>query len=237
MSENHQNDYSTPESPGMSMMAKIMGIFLDPKRTFRSLTAKPDFVVPLIIVVLASFIFTWIAWPVIQASSLELTRQNLYERGMEQEQIDKVIEQQKKFGGIWGLAGAPVSVLIITFILAGILLFAGNIVLGGDASYLQMLSVFCYASLISVISYAVRTALILAKGTIKVYTSLAVFMPADLSDTVWFKIANIFDVFVIWKIVVIAIGMGIFYKIKTQKPLLVISILYLIFTAVSITLF
>lgn len=217
----------------MSMIARIAGIFLDPRKTFLSLEPRPDYIVPLILIVLVVFVCTWAAWPVIETSSMEMMQEKLTDRGMEQDQIDQFLENQQKFGKISGLAGGPISTVLIMFIVSGILLFAGNMVLGGDSTYKKMLCVFSYASLVGIIAHIIRTVLIISKGTIEVYTSLAALFPLDMKETMIFKIAGIFDVFTIWKIIVIAIGMGVMYRMDYKKPLIVVGLLYVIFAAVA----
>ena len=229
--------YDDPDEPkSMSLTGKILGIFLDPKRTFTSLRHKPDFIVPLALLVFATFLTTWIAWPVIEVSSMEMMEEGMIDRGMDEAQIEQMKVQQQKMGKLFGMVGAPFSTVLMAFIISGVLLFAGNIVMGGNAKYGQILSIYCYTSLISIISLTVRTILIMGKSSLEIYTSPAALFPADMSDGIVFKIANIFDVFVIWEIIVLSIGMGIIYSIDTRKPLITVSMLYLLFAAVSISI-
>jgi len=223
-----ENTVLNPQPP-MSLISKMLGVFTDPKKTYTALAAKPDYLIPLILVVLASFVFTLIALPVIQKDTAEISRQRMLDRGMTQEQIDTFSAQQEKIGKISALAGAPFSTVAITIVASALLLFAGNIIMGGDAKYAQMLCVYSYASLIGLIGYAVRTVLIMAKGTILVYTSLAALFPPEMKNDLIFKIAGIFDIFVIWKIIVIGIGMGVMFKVDTKKPLLIVAAMYLLF--------
>ena len=135
------------EAKSMSLIAKILGIFLDPKRTFTSLRHKPDYIVPLTLLVFATIITTWIAWPVIEVSSMEMMEERMIDRGMDDAQIEQMKEQQQKFGKISGMVGAPISTVLMAFIISGVLLFAGNIVMGGNAKYGQILSIYCYTSI------------------------------------------------------------------------------------------
>jgi len=222
--------------PPLSLIGRIFNIFSDPRKTFTTLEKKPDFLVPLLLVVLAAFIFTYIAWPVIEKSTREYSRTYMEERGMPQEEIDTALQQQQKYGKIGGMFGLPLTTVIMTLLVSAILLFAGNIILGGNAKYKQIFSLYCYASLIDIIAYAVRMVLILLKDDTRVYTSLAALLPPDSYKEFWFKLANIADVFVIWKIVVIAIGMSVFYRISTRKPMITVALLYVVFGLVSMSL-
>ncbi len=221
--------------PPLSLIARITNIFSDPRKTFVALEKKPDFLVPLLLVVLTAFIFTYIAWPVIEQSSQEISRTYMENKGMSEEQIETALQQQQKYGKIGGVFGLPITTVIMTLLVSAILLFAGNIILGGNAKFKQIFSLYCYGSLIDIIAYAVRMVLILLKDDIRVYTSLAALLPPDSYKEFWFKLANIADVFVIWKVVVIAIGMSVFYRIPIKKPLITVSLLYVVFGLVSMS--
>jgi hypothetical protein len=119
---------------------------------------------------------------------------------------------------------------------AGILLFVGNIIMGGDANYKKMLSLYSYSSLIGIFSHVVNLVLMLKKQTMEVYTSLAAFFPASAKESILFKIAGVFDIFMIWQLMVVAIGMSVMYQITTRKSFIVIGILYILFSAIAIAL-
>jgi len=216
------------ETGEISLVARMAGVFLDPRRTFISLDKKPDFVVPLIIVMVTATLFTLLAWPVIEAMQIE----QMTERGLNSEQI----EQFKSIGKISGLIAPALMVVIGAVIVSAILLFVGNILMGGSSSYKKVFSVYCYAGLISIISYAVKVALILSKGSMEVYTSPAAFFPASAKDTVLFKAAAVLDVFAIWQLIVIAVGMSVLFKTNFQKSVTVLGTMYVIYAAISIVL-
>jgi hypothetical protein len=210
----------------MSLPAKIIGVFLDPRRTFSSLDHKPDFILPLLIVMVAAFLFTFIIWPIAQQFSLEKMEQS----GLSIEQIERAM----KYARIAGIVSQPLMVLISSLLIAAVLLFAGNIIMGAEANYKRTLSVYCYSSLIGVIGFALKSLLILKKNSLEVYISPAALFPITLKDTVFFKIAAIFDVFAIWQVIIIAIGMSAIFKAKFQKALTVVGVLYLLYAAVAI---
>lgn len=218
----------------LSSMAKIAGIFLDPRRTFESLVIKPDFIVPLILVVLISLVFTIVAWPVIEKESIEAQRTIMEDRGLSEEQIESAIRTQKEMGKYFGYIGAPISVIISTLIISGILLFMGNVLIGGASKFKNVLSIFAYSSLIDIPSYTIKLILVMNKGTLKVYTSLALFFPQSAEDTMLFKLAAVFDIFVIWQVIVISIGMAALYKCTTQKALTLVGTLFILFNAARI---
>lgn len=214
----------------MTYAAKIAGIFLDPHRTFISLDKKPDFIVPLIIVAVFATIFTYFAMPVIFELQMEEMVRQAAENDIPLERIEKLANA----GKIFGLISPPIFVFIGSMIISGILLFAGNIIIGGTQKFNKVLSIYCYSSLIGVISYIVKLPLIISKNSLEVYTSPALFFPTSAKETALFKVAAHLDIFTIWQLIVISIGMGIIYKITLQKSISTIGTMYVVYAAVSI---
>lgn len=214
----------------MTFAAKIAGIFLDPHRTFVSLDKKPDFLIPLIIIAVFATLFTYFAMPVISQFHMDEMMKRMAESDISAEQMQKITEAGRTFG----LVTPPIFVFIGAVIISGLLLFAGNIIIGGTQKFNKVLSIYSYSALIGVISYIVKLPLILSKNTLEVYTSPALFFPASTKDTMIFKIAALLDIFTIWQIIVISIGMGIIYKVTFQKSLSVVGTMFVIYAAVSI---
>ncbi|MBC8205231.1 YIP1 family protein [bacterium] len=234
--ENEQNISAQESAPQLSIGAKIAGVFLDPRKTFSCLAVKPDFIAPLIILAIVSLIFVAIAWPVIEKESFETQIERMQERGVSQEDIDKSLDMQKKMGKYFGFAGAPIGVVINTIIITAVLLFIGNVILGGSQKFKFMFGVYAYSALIQVPESLIKLLLVMNKGTLKVYTSLALLFPQSAEKSVLFKIAEMFDIFTIWQMIVLSIGMAVIYKFTTQKTLTAVGTLYVLFHAVRIVI-
>jgi hypothetical protein len=152
------------------------------------------------------------------------------------------IEGTKKFfGSTTGkIVTATVFPIIGTFLVVLVVgvafLFTGNVVLGGSSTFKHMLAVASWGYLVSIVESVIKIPLMLAKGSIHVYTSLAVLFDTSEFNTVLFKIADAFDVFVIWRVIVWAIGFGIMYKFSKNKSLMAVIVLAVIYFAISIGL-
>ena len=228
----NDEDYAVvePEETEMTFAAKIAGIFLDPERTFISLDKKPDFYVPLVILAVFATVFTYFAMPVISQFHMDEMIKRTAESDISPEQLQRIADAGRTFG----LISPPIFVFIGALIISGLLLFAGNIIIGGNQKFVKVLSIYSYTALIGVIAYAVKLPLILSKNTLEVYTSPALFFPASAKDTMAFKIAALLDLFTIWQIIVISIGMAVIYKITFQKSASVIGTMFVIYAAVAI---
>jgi hypothetical protein len=69
----------------------------------------------------------------------------------------------------------------------------------------------------------IKSPLILAKKTINIHFSIATFLPASSSDTFIYKLLSKVEIFNIWGIVVLCIGIAIIgrFNIKKVWPIVV----------------
>ena len=99
-----------------------------------------------------------------------------------------------------------------------------------------MLAVYAWGFMVSIPEAVIKIPLMLAKNSIHVYTSLAIFFDPSESETVLFKIANAVDVFALWRVALWAIGFGVIYKFSAGKSYGVVGAWYVIWIVVSIAL-
>jgi hypothetical protein len=96
-----------------------------------------------------------------------------------------------------------------------IALLVGNTFMGGSAKYGQLLNITAWAFMINILETIVKIPLMLNKWTLEVYTGLGVLGIGEKGSFINSLLAGM-DVFAIWRIILIAIGMGIIYNKKTQ---------------------
>ncbi len=220
----------------LSTGAKLGLIFTNPTRVFESLTKKPDWLIPTLIIVILSVASAYF----LRDITMEMQKERiLASENIPEEQKDAILQQFDQGGNmqvIMGMVGAVVFVFASFAIVAALFMFTGNVVLGGQANYKTMLAVYAWGFMASVPEAIIKIPLMLAKNSIHVYTSLAIFFDTSESETVLFKIANAVDIFALWRVALWAIGFGVVYKFTQGKSYAVIGAWYVIWVVVSIGL-
>jgi hypothetical protein len=216
-----------PEEQIMGGASKVLNVFFEPKKVFESLKIKPTWLVPFIIVALlgmGSFYFTF---PYIMDQQVERIMEN--ERIPEQ-QKDRIVEQlkEKAHPPLWQMALAPAGSLVALVVVAAVLFFVFNVLLGGDSTFRRVFSVYCYSSLIAIPALIVKLPLIMTKRTIDIQTSLAVLLSPESKGSFVHSILSSFDIFTIWQVILVSLGLGLMYKYSTQKALTTVVIIWLI---------
>ncbi len=158
------------------------------------------------------------------------------------EQRDARLKGTKQFfdstiGSIIVGVVTPVLMGIITVLaVAVIFLIIGNIVFGGESNFKSMMSVAAWGFMIGIPETLIKIPLIISKGNLHVYSSLAVLFDKDQADTVLFKLADTVDLFVIWRIIVWSIGFAIMYKYTNNKSIAIMISLTVVYFTLKIGL-
>jgi hypothetical protein len=226
------------EEPDISFFAKLAGVLLDPRKTFRAVSAHPQWVAPILILMGVVLVFAILTRPVIvkELESGKQMQQLIEQRNMTQEQAAKAIEIQKKFASIGILVSAPLSEVATCLVFAVILLFVGNVILGGAAKFVAIFSAYAWARLITIIGTAAKIPLVLSTKTIQVTLSPAILLPGSDTGSLMYAVLSVFDIFHIWEAVLVCFAMAAVYKITLQRSVGFVGTIYVVLAAVGILL-
>jgi hypothetical protein len=226
-----------PNAVKMNPLQKLIAVFSDPAAAFENIKLFPDWLIPFLLMMAATIIFA------VSTSDLQIKMQteiiNNNERIPEdaKEKIIEDMENQTPMSRNLKAAGFTAVFVGLSYLaVSGALFIFGNFVFGGAATYKQLFALYSWASLIGLAELAVKIPLIISKGSMQVFTSLALLMDVSEAHTLLFKFLNIFDIFTIWEIVVVAIGIAVTYRFTKSKAYLAVLIPYSIYKAIAIGL-
>jgi hypothetical protein len=211
----------------------MLDIYLAPGRAFARIKEKPNWLIPLIVVLVFNMLFVFVSsqyvdWGKQRQAALERMR----ERNMPQEQIDKATEGMDKFYSSPAMRyGMPVvSGLVVSAIALLFLAVVYNVSLplfGGASDFKRTWAVVCNASLVTVPAAIVRGLLILLKRSSDVTTSLLVAAP-NLKHGFMAGLLAQLDVFDFWKFLLIAIGLKVVFDLKGSKSYTIVFAVWLV---------
>jgi len=216
-----------PEEKPMGGASKIINTFFEPRKVFESLKIKPTWLVPFIIAALLGIGFLYYTYPFIMAQQVERIQEN---EKIPEEQKERIIEKmtERDHPPIWQLSFAPIGTLVSFVVVAAALFFVFNVLLGGDSNYRRVLSVYSYSSLIAIPAMIVKFPLIMMKENLNVQTSLALLLSPNTKDSFVYKVFSSFDIFTIWQVILVSMGLGVMYKYGTKKAFTAVFILWVI---------
>jgi len=114
----------------------------------------------------------------------------------------------------------PVAILIfvplVSFGVSGILLGVFNAILGGNGTFKQVLAVHAHTGATSLIGTLFTLPLNYLRGSMSSPSNLGVFAQAFLDDTSFPALfLGMIDLFIVWWLIVNAIGLAVLYKRRT----------------------
>ena len=197
---------------------RLRCIFYSPGETFIALkeeTRWHDWLIPSLIVIAVSIISIDITMPIFVRDNLPVMIQRI-EQIQNLTQSDKiyVFEIAIVLSQYFRYILAPVQLYFLLFILSFIIQKMCNLFLNSYPSYRQILCLCSYISLIGIPSIILYTFLVLGKETLYIDLGLNVLLPRDLEYSYLAKALSQIQIFNIWQISLIALGVSIL----TDKP-------------------
>src|SRR5512138_3664449 len=171
---------STPAAPSApkGLLARIVGIFFSPRATFAAIAAQPRWFGALAVgvVILIIGLFALFSTEVGQQAWIDqqVRGSQSFGRTMTEQQIagmDRIAPYMRYIVTVMYLVFIPIVVMV----LSGILLGVFNALLGGDATFKQVLAVVSHAGLIPAVQTIFAMPLDYVRETLSSPTTLGVF--------------------------------------------------------------
>ena len=202
------NEIETASNENIGFAKRLVGVFLSPTTTFNAVKKQPNWVVPLIVLLVISLAMTIALNPVIISEQTTKTIEKLEERGMNQEQIDEAVQKSQQFMNVSIYAFAVVGTFVVLLIGSLIWLFVSNTIMGGENKFAQLMGVNVYRYFIPTLGGIIKLPIMLSQKTLNVHFSLAAFMADASKDTFLYKMLMQVEVFNVWSIVVLCLGIA-----------------------------
>ncbi|MEE8578087.1 MAG: YIP1 family protein, partial [candidate division Zixibacteria bacterium] len=164
---------------------------------------------------------------------------------MEQQlQGQPVTEQMKQMMKVSSSIALVLGLLLAPLCAAALALLVGNFFMGLKAGFKQVLSVMLYANIIYGLGMLVLAPMMVAKGSMVISLSAAVLVASEGIDSIIYVALSKIDLFNIWEIIVVGIGLAAVYNIPRNKGYVLsvlsvgmLSILHIVFTAIGKAVF
>ena len=207
-----------PPAP-KNLLARFIGVLTSPRDTFASVAASPKWFGLLALTAVIIAIFT--ALPL----TTEAGRQAAIDQQVTQMQSlgftvsDQMYEQMEKRSatmpyttGVSVVVVSPIFVLIVS----GILFAIFNAAMGGEAKFKQVFAVIVHAGVISTVSAVFSGVVNYFRGSMGSVANLGALLPMLSEKSFVGHLLGMVDVFFLWYIIVLAIGLAVLYRRRTQ---------------------
>jgi hypothetical protein len=238
------------QSNGGGVGSWIAGMFVDPKGAFESIASRTHmphpkdpnktkdrtrWLIPVIImtvvvlIMIVMVIVPYVAGP----AQEEAVRTAIMDRGGTEAQVEQAMAQAGAFMLPASIVGGIFQVVIMVFIIAGLVHLLMKM-LGCKGTFRHARAIVAYSMLVSTAGTLIKLPFMKMKETMFVETGLAIFFKnLEPSDKLYRILFTGFDVFTIWWIIVLGIGMAVAYKASKGKAITAAVIVWLLTTVMG----
>jgi len=222
-----------------SLPARFFGVITSPKETFLSVVPYPKWfgMLALTTVIVAFFSALPMTTEAGRQAAIDQQVESMKSFGFEV--TDQVYAQMEKGAGRMPYTtGIAVLVMspIFAVIIAGILFAIFNAALGGEASFKQVFSVLVHAGAVSALSTVFSGTVNYFRGGVGSAANLGALLPMLPEHSFAANLMGTIDVFLVWYVIVLAMGLGVLYKKRTQPIAFSLLAVYAV-VAIAIAIF
>ncbi len=215
-----------------SPLERLIGVFVSPSSIMQDIAARPSWVLPLILVTIVGSVSAFFLKDVILQTQLEA----MEKRNMTAEQIEQARPMMEKMMTYT----VPLFLLVTTplfyLVIAGVLMFLGNVILGGETKFSQLFSITCWSGVITVLSSLINVPIMANKMVMESATSLSSLLPSEENKSLLYHLFSQIDLFWIWWVAVIGFGVAAVYKFSTRKAMTMVFSLWAIYVVIAVAL-
>ncbi len=235
---------ASPEAAPMGLASRFVGIITSPRETFAKVAAHPRWLGMLIVIILVTAALgVWF-------QSTEVGKRAMFDQSVKMmesfgmklsDQAYDAMQTRMMDAPLWrtvlstGLSivlMTPVIYLVISAILFGVFTAA----LGGGATFKQVFATIVHAGAITTLGQVFTYPIFFLRESMTSATNLAVLFPMLAEGSFLAKFLGMIDLFTVWWVLVLAIGLAVLYRRKTRPIALSLFAVYAVI-AVAVAAF
>ena len=207
----------TPASK--NLFARFIGVITAPKETFAAVVPAPKWLGMLALTTVIVAFFSALPMTTDAGKQAAIDQQVESMKGFGMEVSDQMYAQMEKGSAMMPYTTAGFVLIlspIMAVVIAGILFAIFNAALGGEASFKQVFAVLVHAGAVSAMSTVFSGIVNYFRGGVGSAANIGALLPMLPEHSFAANLLGTVDVFLVWYVIVLAIGLGVLYKRRTQ---------------------
>ena len=221
---------SQPASvPARGLAARVFGVLSSPRATYADVAAHPRWFGVLVVVLVATILPTawFLSTEIGQRAVIDQQLQTVEAFGgtisdQQYQQMERMAPYSIYFAAVSQIVGLP----LMTLIIAGVAFAIFNGALGADAAFRQVFAVVSFSAVVTGLRTLFSMPLNYATQSLSSPTTIAAVVPLFDDNTFGARLLGSIDLFLIWWVVNLAIGLAVLYKRRTAPIATTFLVLY-----------
>ena len=222
--------------PARGLAARVIGVLTSPRITYADVAAHPSWLgVLLVVLAITIASSSWLlSTEVGQRAVIDQQLQTLegFGRTISDEQY-RQMERMAPYSVYFAAVTQVVFMPLVALAIAGVVIAIFSGVLGADASFRQVFAVVSFSSVVTALRALFATPLNYARQSLSSPTTLTAVLPFFDDNTFAARLLGSIDLFLIWWVANLAIGLGVLYKRRTAP---IATTFFLVYGAIALTI-
>lgn len=210
---------STAAAPARGLPARAVGVVFSPRATYAEVARNPRGLGPLVVIIVigAALNYAFVSTDVGRTALIDQQISRMESIGMDvTDEMVAGMERSAPRFGYYSVVSTVVLVPLLVLVTAGIAFFAFSGVMGGGASFKEVVAVVAHSGFITTLQLLFVTPLNCARESMSSATGLGVFLPMVDPDGLPGMLLASIDFFRIWWILSLSIGLAVLYNKRTS---------------------
>lgn len=233
--------------PREGSFSRVVGALISPRETFASIVQKPSWLLPVLLIIVVSFVMVFsfghrIGWRTLMEKQMAT---NATFSQMSPVQRQQTLERLTRYAPIGAYVSSTVGVVIILLVVGLVYMLAFNVVFGTSIKFRQSFAIAAFAFMPGVVKNLLALLVVWVRPPQgvslqnMVMSNVGAFLPS--TTPAWMMtLGSLLDVFSFWSLALLAVGYaaaGSSRKLRFGAALAVVVALWLIFVLglVSVT--
>ena len=224
-----QTTNATADVQPMGLPSRVVNVFVAPREAFTAVAARPRAlgVMLVVIIVMAAAQYVFLSTEVGQSATLDQQLSAVKAFGVTvTDQMTQQMQSRMVYAKYTTAISVAVFIPLFAAAVAGLVLMVFTALLGGGATFRQVFAVVAHSQVIGALQQLFTLPIAYAKAEIVSPTRLAVFFPMLSDQGFLYYLLSALDLFYIWSLVNLAIGIAVLYKRRTGPVASVLLGLY-----------
>jgi hypothetical protein len=203
----------------VGLLSRFVGVVTSPKATFQSVAAHPRWLgmLALVTIIVAVCVTLPMTTEAGRQAALDNNVRQMENFGM---QVSDEMYANMAKGMQFATYQTFFSVLLVgpifSIVIAGILYGIFTILMGGQATFKQLFAVYVHSTAITAVAQLFTGPLNYFRGSMSSATNLSVLLPMIDDQSFVGRLLGMIDLFWIWWLLLLAMGLGVLYRRRTQ---------------------
>ncbi len=222
------------EPPRLGFGGKLWNLFFDPRKTFASIVPNHEWIILWLLVSAISIGAYMPIKGIVQQSQIQKVGEQLKSNPQvtEEKRAEMIENMQSQFENPLYLLFVPGIQIFVLAIVAGILLFLGNIILGGNSGYLKMLNAYAWTMMLVIPTSLVTVPMVMAKQSMDVSLGLGALLSSEAGPFVK-KLVSSFELFALWQVWLSSLAVSVLANVGARKAFVSVFVAWLIWVVIQ----